>query len=219
MKICKARRYNAGYPTKEETLINPEILKNMPERWKGLLVSGTLFSSVLLASCDPRTLFNRTVPVVLAGDAYVTLTFAEDEGVEIIIDEFLAQGIEFEHAYRVKVNAELPVDVEYEEEFEYHTLKAELEVDGMSKDGTIYFEFVSHHDFSKWTDDKVLIDDYFTRGEFLKEFFEDGMFETENGEIVAAFYNTQGFDYGSMEEELRQQVRDFIKMMEEQGIL
>ncbi len=220
MKVCKVRKYKAGYPNREETLLNPILLKNMPDRWKGLVVSGSLFSSVLLASCTPGTLFTRTGPAVLAGDMYVSLSFTEDEGVEIILDEFKACCIDFEHAYRVKVNAEVPVDVKQDEgEYAYKVLNAELEVDGRNKDGSVFFEFVSQYDFSKWTEDKVLLEDDYMRGQFLEEFFEDGVFKTENGEIVAVFYNTRGSDHNSMEEELRQQVRDFIKMMEEQGVL
>lgn len=219
MKFSKIKRYSPGYPTRLQTISNPDLLKKTPDRWKGLLVSGTLFSSALFAGCNPMNLFNRTQQVVLMGEVMVYVELAEDEAVDIIIDEFRAQGYEFDYAYGKNVNAELPMDFRFEEEYEYDDLMTELEVDGMSKDGSIFFEFVSKHDVTYWTNDSDMRNDVYLRGQFLKEYFKEGMFKTENGEVVAAFYNMKGSDHDSLEEELRQQVRDFIRLMEEQGVL
>lgn len=231
MKVNKVRKYQPGYPKKKDTLNNPNLLKSMPGRWKNLLVSGSVLSSVVLTSCgvsSPQDLLNKLIPtptpprgffggMIVIQEYY----FTDEEAVDIIVEEFANCGIAFDTVNTDKVVAELPVDVKFDmrnDKFDYYTLPSGFYVDGVNKRYNISFEYVSSEDFSKWTTDENMNSEHI-KGKFLDEFLEDGIFETKNGELVMAFYNSSHHDPAWLEEELRQQVREFIQMLHEQGVL
>ncbi|HHT94148.1 MAG TPA: hypothetical protein GXZ66_11705 [Clostridiaceae bacterium] len=227
MQIHKVKKYNAGYPKREETLKNPNLLKNAPDRWKALLASGTILSSVILASCginSPQDLWNKikptpTPPLIEGVVISIPYYYIDEEAIDIIVDEFKAYGIMFDSENTKRVVAELPVDVKSigdSMEFEYYTLTSEFIVDGTSEDLSISFEFISKEDFSKWAGQDNMYPYYSTT--FLRGFLEDGKFNTKNDEIVLAFYSKHT-NVDNMEKDLRKQVRDFIQMLEYQGVI
>lgn len=231
MKICKVYKYKPGYPRREDTLNNPNLLKNTPNRWKNLLVSGSVLSSVILSSCgvnSPQDLLNKLIPTPTPQQGFFggmiviqEYYFTDEEAIDVIVDEFANSGIAFDTVNTDKVVAELPVDVKFDvrnDKFKYYTLSTGLNVDGINKDYKISFEYVSKEDFSKWTTDENMNSEHI-KGKFLDEFLEEGIFETKNGELVMAFYNSSHHDPTWLEEELRQQVREFVQMLQEQGVL
>lgn len=230
MKVSKVRNYKPGYPRKEDALSNPNLLKNIPNRWKNLLLTGSVLSFLLLASCDmndPQKLLSKLIPKsTLQGHTSGMIVlkefdYTDEEAISVILDEFAKHGITFEVDNTCNVHAELPVDVRMDagnQTFDYYTLLSGLDVDGHNEEYNISFEYVSQDDFSKWTSNELLLSG-FLRKEFLDYFFEDGLFKTENDEFVMAFYNHPHYDPAGLEEDLRNQVREFIHMLESQGII
>jgi hypothetical protein len=63
MEIKAVKKYKApSYPSKEEILHNPQLLKAMPERWKGSLTAGIALSSLMvitLTACGDKFSYGK----------------------------------------------------------------------------------------------------------------------------------------------------------------
>ena len=231
MKINPVKKYTPGYPTREETLKNPELLKNLPKRWKGLLVSSSIISAMLLAGCkdvnSPKDIVDKLIPkpqptgLIMGLIVMEHYSLTDEEAIEIILDEFSKSGLDFDVVHTDNVVADVPVNIKIDNEsneYEYSILNSEINVDGINRDLNISFEYISEDDFVNWTKDvRFLYADQ--RGHFLDDFLKDKCLNTKEGELVLALYHKSDYDLGVIEEELREQVRDFIDMLKTQGVI
>ncbi len=169
MRVRPARmRKSPRYPTRDFVREHPEILENVPARWRNKRVvlaalGGTL--SVALAAES-----GRVAPLFVHGEGRGSfgcmvvnppVFLTEDEGRQVIQDEARKAGLHFEADGLVHKGAEIPVTdpfsyvaslrgQEKETEREPKTQKIPLVLDGYDREKKVAYELVSLEDFQAW---------------------------------------------------------------------
>lgn len=171
MELKPVRNYKIpAYPTKEEVLRNPRLLKTLPERWRGNAYAAVALSSLVfmtLTACGNGTKTGKNVPLFIHGEGrgfYGCVAVAppaflsEDEAFDVISEEAKREGITFEKNALVFENVKMPKpymfddpQVDEKKEEKMGTVKANLTLDGFDETKKIGFEFVSNDDIQDWS--------------------------------------------------------------------
>lgn len=159
------------YPSKEEVLQNPYLLKTLPERWKGKACTVVAFSSLLLmilASCNTQDNVDnasneaeKAVPLFIHGDGRGSFGcesvappafLSEEEAFTVIAEEAQREGIIFEREAPTLKKVTVPVtNLDYTgQEKNTGRQKGDLVLDGYDEEKQIAFEFVSREDIQAW---------------------------------------------------------------------
>ena len=162
-----------AYPDKNEVLKNPDLLKTLPERWKGKAKACTAvaLSSLLLmilTSCSTKdntesagSDTGTVAPLFIHGDGRGSFGcvsvappafLSEEEAFTVIAEEAQREGIILKGEAPTLYNATVPeTNLNYsDKEKNTRTQKGDLTLDGYDEAKQIAFEFVSRDDIQAW---------------------------------------------------------------------
>lgn len=218
LKIETVKKYKTpGYPDKRIVLENPDILKTMPQRWKGKIYAGLTFSSVvamLLSGCQ--------APVTTVGTMPAPVSLTEEEAQIIIADEAEKYGVRFNSAGLELKDVKFNIDKNYGGTRVNVPHTQDVQLDGFDEEKKIGFEFASFDDVSGFansvegfTDDDVrsfYSDDY-------TKLLEEAVKNKDGKIYFDAFYFTVSEDRAECEADLRTQVKTFMEWLKTQGVI
>lgn len=172
------------YPTKEVVMRNSDILKTLPQRWKGNFYVGAAFSTLILFSLTACAKSGSGGTSGNEGEGTTTAIFqhgdgrgsfgcvsvappaflSEEEAFEVIHEEMKSYNIKLEKNGLTLKGVKVPETKYYLYDSTINsTKKRDLELDGYDKEKKIAFEFVSREDYSDWQVDQEIrssVDDY-----------------------------------------------------------
>lgn len=215
MDIIPVKRYKSpDYPDRKTVLENPEMLKSLPERWKGNVCVGAALSTLLLftlTSCARGTGAGarqeaKVAPIFDHGSGRGSFGcvsvappsfLSEEEAFKVIQEEAKNYGITFQKDGKELEMVNIPVtkynptyDGTGEREPIDSTKKGNLRLDGYDPLKHIGFEFVSETDYSRWHGDEgaystVSSYEFLSAARVLGEGIEGKIGDT----TVGVFYN------------------------------
>jgi hypothetical protein len=172
MNVTPVRNYREPrYPSKEKVMENPDILKSIPQRWKGNLYVGAAFSTLLvfsLTSCVQKgtgdtgsnSEAKEVAPVFEHGSGRGSFGcvsvappafLSEEEAFQVIQEELNSYNIKLEKNTLTIENIKVPETKYYLHDSSIDTtVKRNLELDGYDKEKKIAFEFISEEDYANW---------------------------------------------------------------------
>lgn len=199
------------YPKKEVVKQNSEILKTVPQRWKGNLQVGAAFATLLIFSLSACAKKESQRAAGNEGEGTTTAIFqhgegrgsfgcvsvappaflSEEEAFEVIQEEIKSYNIKFEKNGLTFAGVKVPETKYYLHDSTINSAKKrDLELDGYDREKKIAFEFVSLEDYGNWQGEegsKSTVDDY----DFLAtaKLLQKGL-EKDSGETkVGVFYD------------------------------
>lgn len=227
MNILPLKQYEQPkYPTKEVVMRNPDIVKTLPQRWKGNFYVGAAFSTLILFSLTSCANKNsglnggnleagEVAPIFEHGtgrgsfgcDSVAPPAFlSEEEAMEVIQEEFKSYNIKFEKDRLTLEGVKVPETKYYLQDTSIdRTKKRDLELDGYNKEKKIAFEFVSTEDYRNWQGKegtRSSVDDY----DFLSaaKLLKKGLDNVSNGTAIGVFYDPMT----KLSEEERKEITD-----------
>lgn len=215
LKVEPIRKYKTpGYPDKGLVLESPDILKTMPQRWKGKAFAGLAMSSIvllLLSGCEKQQ--------VTGGTPIPPFYLTEEEAYKVIVDEAEKYGVAFDKAGVELQELRLPFyDQAAKANAEY---KMDIQLDGYNKEKKIGFEYVSNKDVEEFNNSlqqkpeegvyPLWIDAYSAK-------LEQALREKDQGIYFDSFY-TNGYEKAEVEKDLREQVKSFMEWLKAQGVI
>ncbi|MDF2519411.1 MAG: hypothetical protein K0R84_39 [Clostridia bacterium] len=217
LKIEPVRSYRSpDYPDKRVVLENPDILKTLPQRWKGKVYAGFAFSSVvvlLLSGCQQQATAGVPAP-----PAYLT----EEEACSIIIEEAEKYGVEFDKTGLELQDVKFYIDRNTSEASAIVEHTQDIELDGYDKEKKIGFEFASSDDVQSLaknieglTEDEIL---YFTDADY-KEELEEALGYLDEKIYFQTFYSASYPDIADTKAELQEQVESFMEWLKSEGVI
>lgn len=215
MKIKPVIHYaRPRYPEKEAVLLHPELLKKLPKRWQTKAAVFALVPAamaVLLTGCDR----GQTAGEVPAP----TVTFSEEEALQIIIDEGTKNGLHFEQPGPVIPDVEVPSGYNWSDSGKiiFDTEKMDYETDGYDEEASVGFEYVSADELYQHIGEHPD-----ASGAYAKAFgekLEQSLLADADGKSIGVFYNTNITSKEAAEEDLRSQVREFVQWLQEQSLI
>lgn len=275
MDIKPVKKYKTpNYPDKQSIIDNPELLSQLPNRWKkSIYVNAALSSLILftLSSCRGKetggtSIIEKEVMVAPVFDhgggrgSFGCMSIAppsflsEEEAYQVIQEEGKMYGISFESNNLKLEGIEIPETKYYlrtEEgdsgsikdkgEVIDSTRKGDLTLDGYDEEKKIGFEFISREDYECWHVDvgiRSSVDDFdfLTTARVLRE----GLLNKNDDTSIGVFYNPMesipreelnknpdDMDWEALEkrvkqsaeDNLREQVKDFLEWLKAQGIM
>ncbi len=241
MEIKPIENYKTPlYPKKEEILRNPNLLKTLPERWRGNAYVAVALSSLLfmtLTACSNKDGGNakigKPVPIFIHGDgrgSFGCISVAppaflsEDEAFDVISEEAKKEGIIFEKNATILENVKIPkTDTFYspseeEKSKKMGTVEADLTLDGFDKVKHIGYEFVSKDDIHEWADKNQNMWSSVEKFEFLStaDTLSQGVKDKTGDKMVAVFYDPHyKFDSKDIKNIISKNKDDYTKMENE----
>jgi hypothetical protein len=229
-----------AYPDREASLRDPSLLMNTPERWKrnaAACAALAATSAMFLAACSKGK--PPQPPVFIHGKGFASFggiinrggpLMPEQLAMDIILDEAGRQGLEFSGESITLDGVVLQIEGQVKNEKKKIILEYEddnkLTLDGMDSKNKIGFEYVSSTDiYNINVIDSDGISIRFGRSNgssvsscpsrAIARMLSEGISATQPDMTVAVFYDpTTG-----IEDDLRAQVRDFIRWLKAQGII
>ena len=228
-----------AYPNKNEALKNPNLLKTLPERWKGKAKACTAvaLSSLLLmilTSCSTKDNTESTgsgtgtaAPLFIHGDGRGSFGcvsvappafLSEEEAFTVIAEEAQREGIILKGEAPVLYNVTSPETNLYYSDKEKNTKakKGDLTLDGYDEVKQIAFEFVSRDDIQAWAGSSAFMSSVETF-RFLEaaEVLAEGISGKTGPMTVATFYDPHyKFDSEEIQDIINSNTEDF-NIMEE----
>lgn len=225
MEIVQVKKYKSPkYPSKEEVLQHPELLRKLPNRWRGNIYVGTALSAVLmliLSGCSDNkeeeaagdtNIKAVTAPIFEHGrgrgsfgcDSVAPPSFlSEEEAFQVIQEQAKTYGINFEKGGPELKSVKLPETKTYfsneASEGINTSRRGSLIFDGFDKSKNIVFEFISKSDYEVWRGNRSggsTVDTYDFLG--AAKLLQKGISEANDGAAAGVFYNTM--ELPSMEE-------------------
>ncbi|MCR3923268.1 MAG: metalloprotease [Firmicutes bacterium] len=203
---------NPTYPTKEEAQKNPNLLKTMPERWRGNAYAAVAFSSLLLmtlTACSGKEHVGETTgtagqvaPLFIHGDGRGSFGcvsvappafLSEEEAYSVIAEEAEREGIILTRGAPTLTDITVPkTSLNYDSSTKNNTgtQKGDLALDGYDEEKQIAFEFVSKEDMHTWAGKQGIMSSVETF-RFLEaaEVLSKGMAGKTEQMTVATFYD------------------------------
>jgi hypothetical protein len=240
MDVKPIKDYRAPrYPDKDEALKNPDLLKTLPQRWRGSAYTAAALSALvlmILTSCSQKrgariagiTRTGQAAPLFVHGDGRGSFGcesvappafLSEEEAFTVIAEEAQREGIILKREAPALKNVSVPLtDLSYNPDKETKTKsqKGELGLDGFDGSKQIAFEFVSKDDLYAWAGNNGFMSSVETF-KFIEaaEVLSDGIKDKTAGMTVATFYDPHyKFDDENVQDIIKG-TRDDYKAMEE----
>lgn len=269
MDIRPVKKYKTpDYPDKQSSIENPELLSQLPDRWKKNIYVQAALSTLLiftLSSCRGKETGGTSIiekeamvaPVIDHGagrGSFGCMSIAppsflsEEEAYQVIQEEGKKYGITFEKNNLELKDVGIPETkyyLKYDEEDTGEVIdssrKGDLTLDGYDEEKKIGFEFISREDYENWHVDQGIrssVDDF----DFLStaRVLRDGLLNKNDDTSIGVFYNPmesvpinelngnlENIDWEALEkrvkqsaeDNLREQVKDFLEWLKAQGIM
>jgi len=240
MKVTPIKQYsNPSFPTRSILDERPELLRLVPKRWqRNPVVIAALAATAALVSntCGATTpAVSRVAPIfrhgsgrgTFAGDTLTPpASLSEGEARQIIVEEAKRAGLTFSPDSRT-VEVELPKG----ENRQRKLVKTSIKLDGTDTRRSISYEYISEADVREWNTSTM-----WPMG--TAQSLRNGLETAKPAGVYAVFYdpndvapvvtNKKGqFDsagyqkraVAACKQDLRAQVRDFIKWLKAQGVI
>lgn len=220
------------YPCREDIIKDPDLLKKLPERWRGNSYASAALSLLLimtLTSCRGQNVDTgsrggviaakgQAAPIFIHGDGRGSFGcesvappafLSEEEAFTVISEEAKREGIIFSNRGLTLKDVIIPkTDIFYEQDEakKVEGVKGDLALDGVDSSKNIAFEFVSQDDIKSWVDKNSGVWSSVESYRFLDtaETLAEGMKDKTGNFNVATFYDPY-FDFES------QNTQDMIK--------
>ncbi len=212
MTVAPLKRYRIPhFPTYDFLLEHPILLEKLPDRWCNnklvMLALGTL--SFMMGSCKPDE------PKWEGGIVVPILT--ENEAQQIIREEASTAGITFITDSLTIPNVRIPISfIRYSHPSDsvHLTPETNLTLDGHDTLRQISYEFISETDLSQWRiQSDTLYEIYnINRSKTARELQTE--LRTQRPDLHVGVFSEQNGN----PQDLRQQVRDFISWLHQQGV-
>lgn len=233
----------AAYPDKEAVLGDPDLLRTIPERWKRNAAACAALAATLaiLASCSGAArgrglavpFFDRgggryQYELNVMGRFAPPKVITEDSAFWIIQEEAGKQGLRFEKTGKILKEALLPERSMQPDNSLYESPKPQssLQLDGYDAALDIAYEYVSREDSAQWNSKNTIVTETAAIAQMKEDAREllKGLKGNTGNTIVAVFYDPADEidgkkDFDQIQEDLRQQVRDFIAWLKAQEII
>lgn len=169
LNVSPVKRYtDPKYPTKQEVMLHPQVLKAVPKRWSAKpAVSMVLLATLSTGLCSCMVKAKQlqgtektelAIPVFQHGDgrgSYGCVSVAppvflsEEEAAQVIRQEAEAMGVRFDRTKSIE--GTFPAtDLNSNEKLKDATWQGQLQLDGYDEALDIGFEFVSKNDVVEW---------------------------------------------------------------------
>lgn len=213
MKVTSVKRYaEPNFPAHSILDEHPEMLHIIPKRWQKnrLLLAALAGVCILSAGCK------KQVRVHLVGAQAMPVFISEAEGRQIVIEEARKAGISFK-ADNLTVRVANP---SYKVKSRKIARSINLTLDGTDTKRNILYEYISREDYRQIYHLEPDTDkDMANAAIELKNELRQG----EPGGRHGVFYEPIMYNKASnnkfAQEQLRAQVRDFIKWLKSEGVI
>ena len=244
LEVKAERKYRQPqYPAMEAVRLDPELLRKLPERWRGSAVlCMALVLSAGLAGCrkpvdnqDKAQIFpygsGQVYFINTAGAGFASAYMDEREALQLIEELTQSKGLDFSRE-TLQLEGTFPAPGTKNNRHNKYTWDGTLEMDGFDPEKRVAIEFVSMKDMYEWNDQgpEVLyyseatarnlaerLNQMQTQGaEYIGVFYDPGLTDKQGNQIKG----TGRPDHGAYREEvLRQQVRDFLDWLAAEGVI
>lgn len=216
MNIKPVKKYDEpDYPTKDQVMKNPELLKIIPDRWKGNLYVTAALSALLaitLSGCNndsgnktaaPLEKSIHSIPIFEHGKGRGSFgcdsvappaLISEEEAFQVIQEEAKSYNISFEKSNMELKNINLPqvnlFSAQEKEEVLQTVNKGSLKLDGYDANKNIGFDFISKEEYDQWQKEDGMyssVESY----DFLQaaKVLRTGVNKSKEVSVVGIFYN------------------------------
>jgi len=230
------------YPTRDALNEHPEFLYTVPQRWRGnRLVLTALRGAVCLSLAgqavagDPAAAkAPQVAPIFVHGAGRGSfgcevvnppVFLSEDEARQVIQEEARKAGLEFAPGALTIPSAAIPRTHLAASSRAMGTVNGPLVLDGFDRRRNVAYEFVSAADLRAWSDGQVLSTVQYYDVIGASETLSKGLAQWNRPAWVGVFYDPAATRVNPIgrpqpgQEELRQQVRDFIRWLKAQGVI
>lgn len=212
MNLQPLRRYpQPQLPTHDAAEANPELLKLIPRRWR---TNPAVLTAMIGAGLLTQCLAEEQCPPLAGVPAPPTIRVSESEARRIIIDEAKKAGITFA-ADKKKLN--VPVRALAAAPIKGHeasTTRTTITLDGTDVKRAVSFEYVTAADANAVSKRIGGVATVRSVAEALKD---ESKKQLKGRMLVVT--ETYAYDHDEGEQDLRAQVKDFIKWLKAQGVI
>jgi hypothetical protein len=169
LNVSPVKRYpNPKYPTKQEVMLDPQVLKAVPKRWSARpAVSMVLLATLSTGLCSCMVKASQlpgskkaalAIPVFQHGDGRGSygcssvappVFLSEEEAAQVIRLEAETMGVMFDGTKSIE-GIFPATDLNWNEKLKDETWQGTLQLDGYDEALDIGFEFVSQKDVVEW---------------------------------------------------------------------